>query len=67
MVDNAGEDEWEAEKICNDRKLDDGGVEFRVKWKGGDEIWEPCENVAETEVLDKYERLHHGSHGLEWR
>jgi hypothetical protein len=29
-----------------------------VKWKGGEEKWEPYENVAETEALDEYKRLH---------
>ncbi|KAK3694839.1 hypothetical protein B0T22DRAFT_437889 [Podospora appendiculata] len=58
VVDNAGEEEWEVEEICNYRKPEDGGLEFLVKWKGGDETWEPFENVAETEVLDKYERFH---------
>ena len=60
MVDDAGEEEW---VICNNRKLDDGGVEFLVKWKGGGETWESYENMVEAEELDKYERLH-GSHVL---
>jgi hypothetical protein len=34
------------EEICGDRKLDDGGVELLVRWKGGEETWEPYENVA---------------------
>jgi hypothetical protein len=29
-----------------------------VKWQGGEETWEPYEKIAETEALDKYERLH---------
>ncbi len=29
-----------------------------MKWEGGEEIWVPYKNVAETEALDKYERLH---------
>ena len=32
--------------------------ELLVKWKGGEETWEPYENMAETEALDEYERLH---------
>ena len=56
MVDD--EEEWEVGEIYDHRKLEDVGVEFLVKWKGGDETWEPYENVAETEVLDKYKRLH---------
>lgn len=55
MVDDAGEEEWKVEEICHDRKQDGGGLEFLVKWKSGDETWEPYENVAETEALDKYE------------
>jgi hypothetical protein len=58
VVDDAGEEEWEVKKICHNRKLDDGGLEFLVKWKNGEETWEPYKNVAETEALDKYERLH---------
>lgn len=34
------------------------GLELLVKWKDGAETWEPYENVAETEALDEYERLH---------
>ena len=52
------EEEWEMEEICGDRKLDDGGMEMLVKWRGGEETWEPYENVAETVALDEYERLH---------
>jgi hypothetical protein len=33
-------------------------LEFLVKWKRGDETWDPFQNVAETEALGKYERLH---------
>jgi hypothetical protein len=58
VVDDAGEEEWEVEEICDDRELDDDSVELLVKWQGGEETWEPYENVAETEALDKYERLH---------
>jgi hypothetical protein len=43
------------EEICGDRRRDDGGLELLVKWK---ETWVPYENVAETEALDEYERLH---------
>jgi hypothetical protein len=50
--------EWEVEEICGRRTQDDGAVELLVKWKGGEETWEPYENVAETEALDEYERLH---------
>jgi hypothetical protein len=53
-----GEEEWEVEEICGDRTRDDGDLELLVRWKGGEETWEPYENVAETEALDKYERLH---------
>lgn len=48
----------DVEEISNHRKPDGGGLEFLVKWKGGDETWEPSEYVAETEALDKHERLH---------
>ncbi|KAK4232876.1 hypothetical protein C8A03DRAFT_39470 [Achaetomium macrosporum] len=42
VIDDAGEEEeWEVEEICGDKKLDDGGVELLVKWKGGEETWEP--------------------------
>ena len=58
MVDDPGEGEWEVEKICSHRKSEDGSPEFLVKWKGGEKTWESFENVAETEALDRYERLH---------
>ncbi|KAL2173189.1 uncharacterized protein P884DRAFT_212790, partial [Thermothelomyces heterothallicus CBS 202.75] len=58
-VDGFGEEEeWEVEEICSDRELDDSRLELLVKWKGGEETWEPYENVAEIEALDRYERLH---------
>ena len=50
--------EWQVEEICGKRTRDDGAVELLVKWKGGEETWEPYENMAETKTLDKYERLH---------
>ncbi|KAK4131670.1 hypothetical protein BT67DRAFT_444470 [Trichocladium antarcticum] len=46
--DDTSEEEWEVEGICGDRRLGDGGLELLVKWKGGEETWEPYENVAET-------------------
>jgi len=35
-----------------------------MKWKDGEETWEPFENVAETKALDKYGRLR-GAAGLD--
>ena len=58
VSDDGGEEEWEVEEICGVRRLEDGGLELLVKWKSGEETWEPYENVAETEALDEYERLH---------
>ena len=59
MIDAAdGEEEWEVEEICGHRRLDDGSVELLVRWGGGEETWEPYDNVAETEALDRYEDLH---------
>ncbi|KAK4206404.1 hypothetical protein QBC37DRAFT_300861 [Rhypophila decipiens] len=58
VVDDSNGVEWDVEEISNHRKSDSGGLEFPVKWKGGDETWEPFEYVAETEALDKYEHLH---------
>ncbi len=55
---DGGEEEWEVEEICGVRRLEDGGLELLVKWKSGEETWEPYENVAETEALDEYERLY---------
>lgn len=49
--------EWEVEEICGHRRLDDDSVELLVRWKGGEEIWELYKNVAETEALDRFERL----------
>ncbi len=54
------------EEICGDRRLDDGGLELLVKWKGGEETWESYENVTEAEALDEYER-HHGRVGVDRR
>ncbi len=45
-------------EICGTRTQDDGAVELLVKWKGGEEIWEPYENLAETEALYEYKRLY---------
>ena len=53
--DDSEEEEWEVEEICGHRRRDDGGLKLLVKWK---ETWQPYENVAETEELDEYERLH---------
>ena len=55
---DGGEEEFLVEEIYGDRGLDDGGLELFVKWKGGEEIWEPYENVAEMEALDEYKRLY---------
>jgi broad specificity phosphatase PhoE len=52
------EEEWEVEAICRHRTRDDGDLEVLVRWTGGEETWEPYENMAETEALDVYERLH---------
>jgi len=52
------EEEWEVEEICGYRGTDDGGPKLLVKWEGGEETWEPYENVAETKALDEYERRH---------
>jgi hypothetical protein len=46
------------QEICGKSRRDDGDLELLVRWTGGEETWEPYENMAETEVLDKYERLH---------
>jgi hypothetical protein len=50
--------EWEVEEICGHRRGDDGDLQLLVRWRGGEEIWEPYENMAETQALDEYERLH---------
>ena len=52
------EEWWEVEGICRKNRRHDGSWEVLVKWKGGEETWEPYENVKETEALDEYERLH---------
>lgn len=54
----AADPEWEVEEIRSHEKLADGSVKLLVKWKGGEETWEPYENLAEAEALDKYEGLH---------
>lgn len=55
--DDGGEEEFPVGEICGERKSDDGGLELLMKWKSGEETWEPYENMAETEALDEYERL----------
>ncbi|KAK4193977.1 hypothetical protein QBC40DRAFT_353595 [Triangularia verruculosa] len=52
----SGAPEWEVDRIYRYRKLPGGGVELFVRWEGGEEIWEPYENMAETKELDEYER-----------
>jgi hypothetical protein len=42
---------WEVEEICRKNRRHDGSWELLVRWMGGEETWEPCENVAETERL----------------
>jgi len=51
-------EEWEVEEICGHRRRNDGDLELLVRWGGGEETWEPYENMAETKALDEYERLH---------
>lgn len=56
------EEEWEVEAMCRHRTRDDGDLELLVRWTGGEETWEPyenmAENMAETQALDEYEHLH---------
>jgi hypothetical protein len=49
-----GEEEWEVEEISDHRTLDGSRPEYLVKWKTGEETWEPLENVAETVALERY-------------
>lgn len=56
--DDGGEEQWEVEEICGDRRLDDGGLEMLMKWRGREKTWELYENMAETVALDECERLH---------
>ena len=50
--------EWEVDRICGHRELPGGGMKLLVRGEGGEETWEPYENMAETEALDEYEGLH---------
>jgi hypothetical protein len=52
------EEEWEVEEICTKHRRQDGSWELLVRWAGGEETWEPYENVADTKALDEYECLH---------
>lgn len=52
------EEWWEVEEICRKNRRHDGSWEVLVRWKGGEETWEPFENLAETEALHEYERRH---------
>ncbi|KAK4243538.1 hypothetical protein C7999DRAFT_44666 [Corynascus novoguineensis] len=54
---HSSEEEWVLRRFFCPKKPADGGVELLVKWKGGEETWEPYENMAETEALGEYKRL----------
>ncbi len=56
--DDGGQEEFEVEEICGNRKLDYGGREMVVKWRGREKTWEPYENVAEMVALDEYDCLY---------
>jgi hypothetical protein len=54
---NPENEEYAIESIIGERDID-GHKEYLVKWLGfssDDDTWEPLENVAETEALDKWE------------
>lgn len=40
---------WEPEKICVNRRAQDGILEVLVKWKSGRETWEIYEDVAKSD------------------
>ena len=53
------EDIYVVEKILNKRILDNGEIEYYLKWFGYDEIdstWEPEENVFCKDLIDLYEK-----------
>ncbi|KAH6632478.1 hypothetical protein F5144DRAFT_488830, partial [Chaetomium tenue] len=54
---DAIEKEWGVAKIWKHKGLADGGWKVLVEWDNGERTWEPYENMADTEALDKYERL----------
>jgi hypothetical protein len=58
MVEDSDKEEWDVKEISNHREVDDGGLEFLIKWKGGDKTWEPSKYVAETEALNRYKRVY---------
>ncbi|KXN81608.1 hypothetical protein AN958_04320 [Leucoagaricus sp. SymC.cos] len=52
------EHEWFINEIIGHRHLDDGQLEFEVRWSLSDTIWEPAGNCADLSALDRYLELH---------
>lgn len=52
------DDIYVVEKILDRRQLDNGQVEYLIKWFGYDRVdatWEPEENVFCKDLIDQYE------------
>ncbi|KXN81834.1 hypothetical protein AN958_03630, partial [Leucoagaricus sp. SymC.cos] len=52
------EHEWFVDEIIGHRHLDDGQLEFEVRWSLGDTTWEPAGNCTDLSALDRYLELH---------
>ena len=51
------EEEYEVERICKKRTMENGVVQYLVKWKGWDHTdntWEPTENLHCQVVWNLY-------------
>lgn len=47
--DEEWEPEWKVDEILDHKKLRNKKFEFKVKWNGGAETWEPFENLVDEE------------------
>ncbi|KXN92895.1 hypothetical protein AN958_07830, partial [Leucoagaricus sp. SymC.cos] len=52
------EHEWFINEIIGHCHLDDGQLEFEVRWSLGDTTWEPAGNCTDLSALDRYLELH---------
>ncbi|KXN91984.1 hypothetical protein AN958_11044, partial [Leucoagaricus sp. SymC.cos] len=46
------EHEWFIDEIIGHHHLDDGQLEFKVRWSLSDTTWEPAGNCADLSALD---------------
>jgi hypothetical protein len=49
VVRDGGEKEWEVDEILGHRRYQNDVIRFKVKWKAGDETWEPLKSLVDWE------------------